>query len=82
MGRKINALKLSNYPGKLILVFKFPVKPEKKNKLLEMFAPHVEISRKEPGCQHYSLHADFLDENIIWLKEEWENLEALKLGSI
>ena len=81
MGRKINALKASNYTGRLVLVFKFPVKPEKRSLLLEMFKPHAEISRKEPGCANYSLYQDFIDENVIWLKEEWNNLDALKLSS-
>ena len=81
MGRKINALKASNYTGKLVLIFKFPVKPEKRTLLVEAFKPHVEISRKEPGCSNYSFHQDFMDENVFWLKEEWENLEAVKLRS-
>jgi len=78
MGRKIDALKASNYAGKLVFIFKFPVKPEKRALLLEMFKPHMEISRKEPGCTSYSLHQDSMDENVILLKEEWENLESAK----
>merc|ERR1711980_39442 len=78
MGRKINALKASNYTGKLVLIFKFPVKPEKRTLLVEAFKPHVEISRKKPGCSNYSFHQDFMDENVFWLKEEWENLDAVK----
>merc|ERR1712242_593527 len=78
MGRKINALKASNYAGKLVFIFKFPVKPEKRSLVLDMFKPHAEISRKEPGCSSYSFHQDFMNQNVIWLKEEWDNLDSVK----
>ena len=81
MGRKINALKASNYAGKLVFIFKFPVKPEKRSMVLDMFKPHAEISRKEPGCSSYSFHQDFMDQNVIWLKEEWDNLDSVKSRS-
>merc|ERR1711973_1015579 len=68
----------SSHKGKLHFVVRFCVKPGMKPQFYDVFEPAIKATHAEKGCIAYQLHEDFIDENVVWMLEEWESLDAVK----
>ena len=54
------------------------VRPEHRNRALELGVEHSQRSRTEPGCIAHNCHIDAEDENRIVFVEEWTDMAAVK----
>lgn len=54
------------------------VRPEHRNRALELGVKHSQRSRAEPGCIAHNCHVDAEDENRIVFVEEWADMAAVK----
>ncbi|MEB3282457.1 MAG: putative quinol monooxygenase [Lyngbya sp.] len=62
----------------LVLAGRYKIKPEKRERFLELAKPGLEQSPKEPGNISYFLYEDIEDSNCFLYFEEWQDREALK----
>ncbi len=61
----------------LVLAGKYKIKPEKRERFLELAKPGFEETSKEPGNVSYTLYEEFDNPNTFLYFEEWVNREAL-----
>ena len=61
----------------LVLSGKFTVKPEHREKLMQMAAALVAPSNAEEGCISYQFYQDGSNPNNFLFFEEWKNQAAL-----
>ena len=54
------------------------VRPEHRNRALELGVEHSRRSRTEPGCIAHSCHVDAEDESRVVFVEEWTDMAAVK----
>lgn len=57
---------------------RFEIAPEHLSEYLEAAATTVRETRKEPGCRLYAFSRDILEENVVWISEEWDSEEDLQ----
>ncbi|NES70566.1 MAG: antibiotic biosynthesis monooxygenase, partial [Okeania sp. SIO2D1] len=61
----------------LVLAGKYKIKPEKRERFLELAKPGFEKTRQEPGNVSYNLYEKFGNPNTFLYFEEWVDREAL-----
>lgn len=54
------------------------VRPEHRDRALELGVEHSQRSRAEPGCIAHNCHVDAEDRNRIVFVEEWADMAAIK----
>lgn len=62
----------------LVLAGKYKIKPEKRERFLELAKPGLEETHKEAGNISYALYEEFENSNTFLYFEEWQDREALK----
>ena len=61
----------------LVLSVRFPIKPDQRERFLELSRAAVASTRKEPGCISYTFYEDGMVPNAFIFFEEWRSEEAL-----
>ncbi|NEQ76861.1 MAG: antibiotic biosynthesis monooxygenase [Okeania sp. SIO2C9] len=61
----------------LVLAGKYKIKPEKRERFLELAKPGIEETHKEAGNISYTLYEEFDNPNTFLYFEEWVDREAL-----
>ncbi|NER06137.1 MAG: antibiotic biosynthesis monooxygenase [Okeania sp. SIO3C4] len=61
----------------LVLAGKYKIKPEKRERFLELAKPGFEETHKEDGNISYTLYEEFDNPNTFLYFEEWVDREAL-----
>ncbi|MDY7004520.1 MAG: putative quinol monooxygenase [Cyanobacteriota bacterium] len=61
----------------LVLAGKYKIKPEKRERFLELAKPGLEETHKETGNISYTLYEEFNNSNSFLYFEEWVDREAL-----
>jgi len=54
-----------------------PIRPESRERALELARAMAEATRTEPGCISYDFYVGLSDANTLMLFQEWETMEAL-----
>jgi quinol monooxygenase YgiN len=62
----------------IIVVGRVTVRPEARDRALEVSLEHVRRSRTEPGCLLHSVHHDVEDPDTLVFLEQWEDDAALQ----
>jgi quinol monooxygenase YgiN len=60
----------------VIQVVRVAIKPEQRNKWLELIQQNAEQTRREEGCESYVVSEDLEAPNTFVLVERWTDLEA------
>ena len=55
-----------------------PLRPDRRDKALELARQMAQASVSEAGCVSYDFYLGLLDENVLMLFQEWESMEALR----
>lgn len=43
---------------------------------IDLFAPTIELSQREPGCLKFAVHQDIDDPDVLVVVEQWESKAA------
>ena len=54
-----------------------PIKPERRDRVLELARVMGDATRAEPGCISYDFYIGLADPNTLLLFQEWEDMESL-----
>jgi quinol monooxygenase YgiN len=54
-----------------------PIRPECRERALELARAMAEATQAEPGCISYDFYVGLSDANTLMLFQEWESMEAL-----
>ncbi|MEM6707273.1 MAG: putative quinol monooxygenase [Pseudomonadota bacterium] len=54
-----------------------PIKPEQRDRVLELARRMGTATRLEPGCISYDFYIGLADPNTLLLFQEWETMDAL-----
>lgn len=54
-----------------------PIRPEARDKALDLARRMAEATRTEVGCISYDFYIGLSDPNTLMLFQEWENMESL-----
>ena len=57
---------------------RFEIAPEHLSDYLQAAATVIRETRKEPGCRLYAFSRDILEENVVWISEQWDSKEDLQ----
>lgn len=57
---------------------RFEIDPEQVADYLGAARPVIEATRQESGCRLYAFSRDSLQDNVVWIAEEWESEAALQ----
>lgn len=55
-----------------------PLRPESRDKALELARRMARASVDESGCVSYDFYLGLLDQNVLMLFQEWESMDALR----
>lgn len=62
----------------VVLAGKYKIKPEKRERFLELARPGLKATLQEPGNISYDLYEDIQQPNTFIYFEEWQSREALQ----
>lgn len=52
---------------------RFEIAPEDLQAYLDAAQNVIQETRKEPGCRLYAFSRDILQDNVVWISEEWDS---------
>lgn len=55
-----------------------PLKPDCRERALDLARQMAQASTSELGCISYDFYLGLLDENVLMLFQEWDSMEALR----
>ena len=61
----------------IIVLGTIPIRPDRRDRVLELARDMAEATRAEFGCISYDFYLGLSDPNTLMLFQEWENMEAL-----
>ncbi len=64
------------------VIAKNVLKEEYLQDFIDLAAPLIKASQKEPGCIFYDLFQDTTELNILTFIEEWKDEEAIRLHKV
>ena len=64
-------------PNVIIVLGTIPIRPDRRDRVLELARDMAEATRAEFGCISYDFYLGLSDPNTLMLFQEWENMEAL-----
>lgn len=57
----------------IAITARFEIAPEHLSDYLQAAATVVRETRLEPGCRLYAFSRDILQDNVVWISEEWDS---------
>lgn len=57
---------------------RFEIAPEHFSEYLREAEHTIKETRKEPGCRLYAFSRDILEDNVVWISEQWDSEEDLQ----
>lgn len=67
--------------SRIMIVVEFEVKPEHRNRFIELMKGHEQRSRAEDGCQQFDVLLPQEDQSRVFLVEAWRDQAALDAHS-
>jgi len=67
--------------SRIMIVVEFEVKPEHRNRFIELMRGHAQRSRAEDGCQQFDVLLPEQDHRRVFLIEAWRDQAALDVHS-